>query len=440
MTMNDDFLHRIRAEPPPRLVRSLKARLDTLEKESLRRRRVRRHGFIAGALIAGAALATGLYVARTTNSPPLDNSRAVPVADPPHVDDPQPGPAPKATAAATSDVEVTSPGKAAGAVRTPAPLGVGATVSIYPNVKEATRYMNKNMNVYPPFPEPTFTMMSSNGVFPSLCARNTSIDAVVVDRRILPEELEMCHRTNKHIGEVKLGYEAIALARSKLYETPKLSTRSIFLALAREVPDPSHPEELIKNPNHTWDQVDSALPGERIDVSGPPLSTATGIAFRDLLMKAGCSTLPSVASLKETDPERYEEVCGSVRTDGVYRISDLFQRAGGNPFNLVGYLQANPQAIALLGYREEILRDLNLTAGSIDGVTPSLSIIYSGSYAGARAVYLYSNTTVPHMREFVLAIWSSVGGTSGDTPLISVDAAEQRNLRQQVITLPELQF
>jgi phosphate transport system substrate-binding protein len=440
MTMNDDFLHRIRAEPPQRFVRALKARLDTVEKESLKRRQIRRRGFFAGALIAGAALATGLYVARTTSSPALYNSRPVPVTAPSHVDDQQAG-SPRTTASSTADAVVASQGKAAGAVRPPTALSVGATVSIYANVKEATRFMNENMNVYPPFPEPMFAMMSSGAVFPSLCARSGSIDAVVVDRRILPEELEMCRQSNKHIGEVKLGYEAIALVRSRLYETPKLSTRAIFLALAREVPNPSHPEELIKNPNHTWDQVDSALPGERIDVSGPPLSTATGIAFRDLLMKAGCSTLPSVAALKETDPERYEQVCGTVRTDGVYRVvSDLFQRPGSNPFNLVGYLQANPPAIALLGYREEPLRVWNLTAGSIDGVAPSPSIIYSGSYVGARTLYLYANITVPHMREFVLATWSSVGGTSGDTPWISIDAAEQRNLRQQIITLPEMQF
>jgi hypothetical protein len=155
-------------------------------------------------------------------------------------------------------------------------------------------------------------------------------------------------------------------------------------------------------------------------------------------LKAGCMAIPTIASLKQTDPWRFEEVCGSVRTDGVYRVSELFQHTGSDPFDYAGYLQANPQAIALLGYREELLRDLNLSAGSIDGVTPSLSIIYSGSYAGARVLYLYANTTAPHMREFAMAILSSVGGESGDTPLISIDAAERRNVWKEVMALPEL--
>jgi phosphate transport system substrate-binding protein len=297
--------------------------------------------------------------------------------------------------------------------------------------------MNRNTN--PPFSEPTLTVTSSDAVFPSLCAYSNTVDTVVVDRRILPEELELCHRTNKHIAEVKLGHEAIVLARSNLYDPPRLSTRSIFLALAREIPNPSHPEELIKNPNVTWDQVDSALPSERIEVSGPPLSSPTGIAFRDLILKAGCLAIPTIASLKETDPERFEEVCGSVRTDGVYRVSEWSQHTGSNPSNYVGYLQANPEAIALLAYGEDPLRYLNLNAGSIDGVTPNRSIIRSGSYVGARVLYLYANTGAPHMRELVFAIWSSFGA-SGDMPLISVDDAEQRNIRQQVLTLPDLKF
>jgi phosphate transport system substrate-binding protein len=434
MTMNDDFLYRIRAEPPPRFIVSLKERLNQLENVPTLRRRALRRNFFVGSLIAGAVLATGLFVSRTMYSPPADKVQPMPTANPALVDEQLPGLVPRATDSTKPGIVITSQGKAAGANRTAGQLGVGATVALYPSIKEATRLMNKNMNVYPPFPEPTFTMMTSDVVFPSLCAVGNSVDTVVVDRRVLPEELDACRRINKHIAEVKFGYEAIVLARSNLYDAPKLSTRSIFLALAREIPNPSHPEELIKNPNVTWDQVDSALPSERIDVAGPPPSSATGIAFRDLILKTGCLTIPTIASLKEKDPVRFEEVCGSVRTDGVYRVRDL------SSDDLVGHLQANPEAIALLNYKE-MLETLNLAAGSIDGVTPSRAIIYSGSYVGARVLYLYANTAVPHMREFVWAICSSVGGASADTPLIAIDAAEQRSsIRQQVLTLPDLKF
>lgn len=436
--MNDEFLYRARAEPRPRFIASLKARLNQLDEESPTWVSIRRRVFFIGSMFAGVALAAGLFVARSMHSPPLNHPRPISVTNPAPVDDQGTAFAPKATNAPPSAVVTTVLGKAAPVNRTPGEFGVAATLSIYPNITEAVRYINKNMNVYPPFSEPSLSMMSENAVFASLCADNTSVEVAVADRRILREELEVCRRINKHITEIKFGYEAIALARSNLYDAPKLSTHDIFLALAREVPDPSDPEELIKNPNVTWDQVDSTLPNERIDVSGPPLSAATGVAFRDLVMKAGCLTFPTIAALRGKDPERFEEACGSLRTDGAYRVSDL-SPLSRDPFDLFGYLQAHPEAIAVLGYREEMLQAAKLAAGSIDGVAPDDSTISSGSYPAARAVYLYANTTVPHMRDFVLAIWSSVGGPSGDTPLISIDA-ERRNYRPQIFTLPDLRF
>jgi hypothetical protein len=116
-------------------------------------------------------------------------------------------------------------------------------------------------------------------------------------------------------------------------------------------------------------------------------------------------------------------------------VFESTQRAGSNPFDLVGYLQANPEAIALLGYREESLRSWHLSAGAIDGITPSPSMIYSGSYPGARALYLYANTAIPHTRDFVYAIWRSMSGAPGYTTFTFVDAAEQRDLKQEALKI-----
>jgi hypothetical protein len=74
---------------------------------------------------------------------------------------------------------------------------------------------------------------------------------------------------------------------------------------------------------------------------------------------------------------------------------------------------------------------------SLDGVVLSRSTIYSGSYPGARIVYLYANSAHPQIRSFVLALWSAVND-GHDPTLISVDVDEHRNLRQQVVTLPDL--
>jgi phosphate transport system substrate-binding protein len=443
--MNDDFLHRIRVDPPPRFIASLKARLAQLESETPRRRPIWWRGLFLGSLIAATALATGLFLARRMYDV---SSSAVPSSPSPSVSSPTIDDGPRAvsplpTGRAKSSVVTPHLDEAAKTSRITGQLVIGATVAIAPTIKVATGFMTRNMNIGPPFPEPAFSIMSENAALPALCDSNNPVDIVVISRRVRPGELDACRRQNRHIAEVKLGYEAVVLVRSKLYDDLKLDSRSIFLALAREIPDPLHPESLVRNPNVTWDQVDPALPSERIDVSGPTLSSETGIAFRDLVLKRGCLAIPTIAAMKETDPDRFEEICGTLRTDGAYR-EGLVQRVGGSHFDLIGYLQTNPEAIALLNPKEVGLpgsreaQDSSFAMSSLDGVVLSRSTIYSGAYPGARVLYLYANTAHPQIRNFVLALWSAVNSVPGDPTLISVDAAEHPNLLRQVMTLPDL--
>src|ERR1700692_4983549 len=117
MTMNDDFLHHIRAEPPPRFIASLKARLDHLEVAPLTRRPVRRRIFFVAGMLSGAALATGLFVSRSMYSPPSDNLPAIPPAKPSLAENQHAGPAPRATDSTTAAVAMPPQGKAAGSIR-----------------------------------------------------------------------------------------------------------------------------------------------------------------------------------------------------------------------------------------------------------------------------------------------------------------------------------
>ena len=90
--MNDDFLYRIRAEPPPHFIVSLKERLNQLENvPTLRRRAPLPRNFFVGSLIAGAVLATGLFVSRTMYSPPADGVQPMPTANPAPVHEKLPG-------------------------------------------------------------------------------------------------------------------------------------------------------------------------------------------------------------------------------------------------------------------------------------------------------------------------------------------------------------
>ncbi len=214
---------------------------------------------------------------------------------------------------------------------------------------------------------------------------------------MLPAELEACRsRGIAHVAELHSGYETVVLARSKLYGAPKLSARDIFLALAAAVPDPARPWMLIKNPYRMWSAIDAALSEDRIEILGPPPSSATAAAFRQTLMEAGCRSFPWIAALEQSDPKRYERVCRTVRDDGVYVL------ANGS---VVEHLDTYPNAMALLDYREAAAKPDALAAASVDGIEPNIESIRAERYAGSRAMYLYVNkermNTVAGMLNFI---------------------------------------
>lgn len=181
---------------------------------------------------------------------------------------------------------------------------------------------------------------------------------------------------------IPAGYEAIGLARSPLYGAVDLTRREIFLALAKWIPDPSG-KTVHENPNTTWRQVDAALGAEPIAFLGPPLSSAAGRSMTELLLEAGCQTFPWVAALKSTDPDRYARICRTVRTDGMYvEVSSL------SPSRLL----SEPNAVGIFAFRDLTYTPFkDLTISTLDGVEPTLQGIQSGAYPGSRALYLFVN-------------------------------------------------
>jgi phosphate transport system substrate-binding protein len=67
----------------------------------------------------------------------------------------------------------------------------------------------------------------------------------------------------------------------------KLTRKDLFLALAKNVPDPSGAEKLVPNPYKTWQEVNPALPADKIEVLGPPPTSGTRDAFLELVMEEG---------------------------------------------------------------------------------------------------------------------------------------------------------
>jgi phosphate transport system substrate-binding protein len=78
-------------------------------------------------------------------------------------------------------------------------------------------------------------------------------DITNASRRIKSKEFKKCTENGITITEVKVGYDGIVLGNAKSGAEFFLTTKDIFLALAKEIPDGKG--GLIANPNKTWADV-----------------------------------------------------------------------------------------------------------------------------------------------------------------------------------------
>jgi len=251
-------------------------------------------------------------------------------------------------------------------------------------------------------------------------------------RAIKASEVETCAQNGvKDIVEVKVGYDGIVLANSKKSSLFKVSRREVFLALAKNVPDPANPTALVANPYKTWNQINKALPADKIEVLGPPPTSGTRDAFVELVMEEGCQTFSWIKTLKGVDEGRFKRVCDSIREDGGY------VEAGENDNLIVQKLEANPKALGIFGY-SFLEENVSKIEGSfVDGVEPNFDNIASGKYPVSRPLFIYVKKAhlgvIPGLKEFVAEYVSdrSMGseGYLSDKGLIPLSPGEAGKVR-----------
>jgi phosphate transport system substrate-binding protein len=260
-------------------------------------------------------------------------------------------------------------------------------------------------------------------------------DVANASRAIKPAELAGCTKAGvKDVIELKIGYDGIVVANSNKGKPYKLARKTLYLALAKSVPDPANPQGLIANPYKTWNQIDKSLPADKIEVLGPPPTSGTRDAFVELVMEAGCQAFPWIKSLKDVDEARFKRVCDSVREDGVYI------EAGENDNLIVQKLQANPKALGIFGY-SFLEENISQVKGAlIDNVVPNFDNIANGKYPVSRPLFVYIKKahvgSVPGLREFVAEYTSEratgAEGYLADKGLVPLSTAELTKVRATV--------
>ncbi|MGD8644452.1 MAG: PstS family phosphate ABC transporter substrate-binding protein [Chromatiales bacterium] len=231
-------------------------------------------------------------------------------------------------------------------------------------------------------------------------------DITNASRRIKKSEFEQCQTNGvKDVVEVKVGYDGIAIANSKKAKAMKLELKDIFLALAKEVPDPKGGEKLIPNPYKTWKDVNSSLPAQKIEVLGPPPTSGTRDAFAELAMEGGCKKIDWIKAMKKKDKKAYKTVCHTVREDGAY------VEAGENDNLIVQKLDTNPNALGIFGFSFLDQNRDKIQGSSIGGVSPTFEAIADGSYPISRPLFFYVKKAhvgvIPGMQEFLTEFTSN---------------------------------
>lgn len=277
-------------------------------------------------------------------------------------------------------------------------ISIVGSSTVYPFATVVAEHFGKTT----PYKTPKIESTGSGGGFKLFCdgVGVQYPDITNASRAIKSSEYEACARNGvKDIVEVKIGYDGIVFANSKKSAVLKLTRKDLFLALAKDVPNPAGGETLVPNPYKTWKDVNSTLPAIKIEVLGPPPTSGTRDAFVELAMEKGGSEIGWIKALKKTDKLKYKAVCQTVREDGAYI------EVGENDNLIVQKLDTNPNAVGIFGFSFLDQNTDKLRGSYVEGVEPTFEAIAEGSYPVSRPLFFYVKkahvNAIPGMREYL---------------------------------------
>ncbi|MBI4776295.1 MAG: PstS family phosphate ABC transporter substrate-binding protein [Deltaproteobacteria bacterium] len=258
-------------------------------------------------------------------------------------------------------------------------------------------------------------------------------DIANASRRIKKSECEKCAENGvKEIVEVKIGYDGIVLANSKKAAPMNITRKEIFLALAKEVPDPDGGEKAIANPYQTWNQINRNLPDHKIEVMGPPPTSGTRDAFVELAMEEGAKEFGWIKALEKEDKKTFKSIAHTIREDGAYI------EAGENDNLIVQKLGANSNANGIFGFSFLDQNTDAIQGAHVDGVVPTFENISSGAYPLSRPLFFYVKKAhagaIPGIMEYIDEFTSEKAwgpeGYLADKGMIPMPEAERAKYRQ----------
>lgn len=319
-------------------------------------------------------------------------------------------------------------------------IHVVGSSTVYPFATVVAEKFGKSTDFRTPIIEAT----GSGGGIKLFCAGvgKTHPDFANSSRRMKRSEFQKCQKNGvADVIEIKIGYDGIVLANSKSTPPISLTLEDIFLALAKQIPNPDAKGALVDNPYTTWAEVNPSLPANKIEVLGPPPTSGTRDAFVELVMEGGCQQIDWVKAMKKTDKTAYKRICHQIREDGA------FVEVGENDNLIVQKLVKNPNALGIFGF-SFLDQNADVVHGSlIEGVVPEFEKISDGSYPVSRPLYMYAKSAhtsvIPGMAEFMDELTSDdTWGDEGyltDRGLIPMPTTERSLFRNATVNKTPLQ-
>jgi len=300
--------------------------------------------------------------------------------------------------------------------------------TVFPFTKKVAEIFARE---HPEFKAPLIESTGTGGGMKLFCGGvgADTPDMTGASRRMKKSEFDDCQANGvSEIVEVQVGLDGLAFASAKDGVKIPLTTKAVYEALAAR---PYGKEQTAK----LWSDIDPSYPAEPILVYGPPSTSGTRDALKELVLEKGCQSDPAMKALKDSDKDQFKQICTEVRSDGAYRDQ------GENDNLIVQKLVTNPKAIGVFGYSylEENLDKLQgLTLG---GVEPTYDNISSFAYPGARPLFVYVKKAhvgvIPGIPEF-LQTYAENWDKGGPLAKIGLIASPPETMEKSAKTVREL--
>jgi phosphate transport system substrate-binding protein len=292
-------------------------------------------------------------------------------------------------------------------------IRVVGSSTVYPFSTVVSETFARN---YPDFASPLIEANGSGAGIGLFCegAGPDTPSVANASRRMHLDEFEKCQANGvTNVTEIQVGLDGIAFASAVGGIQMNLTPEIVYRALAAS---PYGGEQTAR----TWRDVDPSLPDLPILVYGPPSTSGTRDALKELVLEKGCAANPAMAAIEESDEDRYTQICTEVRSDGAYVDQ-------GEQDNLIlQKIEGNANAVGVFGYsymEENIDRVHGLP---MNGVEPTYDNIASFAYPGARPLFIYIKKdhvdAIAGLREFI-ATWAQSWDRDGPLARIGLVAS-----------------